>query len=74
MEELEFEFFDLLKKHDFGYDRSCDHRVFMEEAKKRRVIGQWLNNHPSLYWIWDSFTRRFREGRTPLTLEELRRD
>lgn len=74
MEELEFQFFDLLKKHDLGYDRSCDHRVFMEEAKKRRVIGQWLKDYPSLYWIWDSFTRRFNEGREPLTLEELRRD
>jgi len=74
MEELEFQFFDLLKKHDLGYDRSCDHGFWMKEAKKRRLIGQWLKDHPSLNWIWDGYVRRFTEGRTPLTLEELRRD
>lgn len=74
MEELEFQFFDLLKKHDLGYDRSCDHGFWMQEATKRRVIGQWLKDHPNLNWIWDTYCRRFNEGRRPLSLEELRRD
>ena len=74
MEELEFEFFDLLKKHDLGYQRSCDHRFWMDEATKRRVIAQWLKDYPRLNWIWDGYVRRFNENRIPLSLEELRRD
>jgi|TARA_R100000406_G_scaffold83064_1_gene65441 hypothetical protein len=74
MEELEFQFFDLLQKHDLGYDRSCDHGFWMKESTKRRVIAQWLKDHPSLNWIWDAYCRRFNEGRRPLSLEELRRD
>jgi len=74
MEELEFQFFDLLKKHDFWYTYSDDHRAYKKGSAQRIVIGGWLKEHPSLQWVWDNFCRSMEERKTPLSLEEIRRD
>jgi len=74
MEEFEFEFFDLLKRHDFWYTFSDDHRAYKKGSAQRIVIGEQLKENPSLRWVWDSFCRSMEERKTPLSLEELRRD
>lgn len=74
MEELEFKFFDLLKKHDFWYTYSDDHSVYKRGSAQRVVIGNWLKEHPSLQWIWDRFCKAMDERKTPMSLEEIRRD
>ncbi len=73
MEELEFEFFDLLKKHDFWY-AMAEGTPYYRGRDERRVINKQLKEYPSLTWIYDRFTRAVLERRTPLSLEELRRD
>jgi hypothetical protein len=74
MDELEFQFFDLLKKHDFWYEMSDDHLVWRKGCNEREEIGRWLKDYPSLMWIWDRFCRAMNNSRAPLSLEELRRD
>ena len=74
MEELEFQFFDLLKKHDFWYTYSDDHQAFKKGSAQRIVIGKWLKDHPSLKWVWDSFCRAMEAQKNPMSLEEIRRD
>lgn len=74
MEEKEFQFFDLLKKHDFWYNYSDDHRYYTRGRNQRYEIYQWLKDHPSLMWVWDGFCKAMSDRRTPSSLEELRRD
>lgn len=74
MEEKEFQFFDLLKKHDFWYTYSDDHRYYIRGKNERKVIYQWLEDSPSLMWIWDRFCKAVSDRRAPSSLEELRRD
>ena len=73
MEELEFEFFDLLKKHDFWYTMA-EGEPYYRGRDERKVIHRRLKDCPSLMWIYDKFTRAVMDRRTPLSLEELRRD
>ena len=74
MDEIEFQFFDLLKKHDFWYEKTCDHFVWTKGSQERREIGQWLKEHPQLNWIWVKFAKAKSELHEPTSLEELRRD
>ena len=74
MDEKEFQFFDLLKKHDFWYAYSDDHRYYIRGQNERMVINEWLENYPSLGWIWDRFSRAMSQDQCLSSLEELRRD
>jgi hypothetical protein len=74
MEEQEFQFFDLLKKHDFWYTYSDDHRYYIRGRDERKVIYQKIDECPKLIWIWDKFCRAVSDQKTPSSLEELRRD
>ena len=74
MEEKEFEVFDLIRKNDFWYTYSDDHRYYVRGQSERKEIHRWLEEHPSLSWIWDKFCKAMSDRRTPSSLEELRRD
>lgn len=74
MEEKEFQFFDLIRKHDFWYTYSDDHRYYVRGRDERKEIHRWLEECPSLSWIWDKFCKAMSDRREPSSLEELRRD
>ena len=74
MEEKEFQFFDLIQKHDFWYSYSDDNRYYTKGRDERKEIHRWLEQYPSLSWIWDSFCKAMSDRRAPSSLEELRRD
>lgn len=74
MEEVEFKFFDLIKKHDYWYTMSEDRRVYDKGTQQRKSITLMLQTYPDLKWIWDRFCRAMDDHRPPLSLEELRRD
>jgi len=74
MEEKEFQFFDLIRKHDFWYTYSDDHRYYIRGRDQRKEIHRWLEEYPNLSWIWDKFCKAMSDRRAPSSLEELRRD
>lgn len=74
MEEKEFQFFDLIQRHDFWYSYSDDNRHYSKGKDERNEINKWLEQHPNLSWIWDRFCKAKSDRRAPSSLEELRRD
>lgn len=53
----EEQFKEMLKKHDFWFSMSDDHRVYTRGRAEREEINNALKSYPQFKPIWDEYVK-----------------
>jgi len=71
MTNREYEFFDMIKRHDYFYVYADDQLSYRKGKEGREKINLHIKAYPDDRWVWERYCRSVDHGKWPLTLEEL---
>jgi hypothetical protein len=74
MTDREYNFFDMIKRHDYFFIYADDQLSYKKGQESRKKIYMHIENFPNDEWIWKRYCQSVDRGTWPSALEELRDD